>query len=146
MKLCRACLRRSVYKDGATHCNDPDCLRDRAAARKRKQRAKARKREQRGWATFRARHGTPRVVVIRGPDLELSPMTGDHTKPCKCGLELRALSGRELPKVIARHNKACIVLHQADHWSVKTMLRQKARASTPPVAASTPVPGARDLS
>jgi hypothetical protein len=64
------------------------------------------------------------VRIIEGVEWEIPAMTGDNTQRCRCGLELRAPTGRELLEVIARHNGACIVLCKPDHWSVKNMLRQ----------------------
>jgi hypothetical protein len=66
------------------------------------------------------------VQIIEGVEWEIPPMTGDNTQRCRCGLELRAPTGRRLLEVLARHNGACVVLQKPHHWSVERMLRQKA--------------------
>jgi hypothetical protein len=55
-------------------------------------------------------------------------MTGETTQSCRCGLELRAPSDHELLGLVGRHDNVCLVLRRPDHWSVQTMLRQKAHA------------------
>ena len=147
MKLCDACGQRPCHSDVATHCDSDECRRARARRRKRDQRARDHDRVV-AWARdprpeleiersdgllgHRARSwtrgGTVDVVLtIDGPDQEIPPMTGDTTTRCSCGLELRAPSEEELSAVWNRHEGFCIVVNQADHWSVRAVLRQRAR-------------------
>jgi hypothetical protein len=127
MKLCKACRLRPPYKEGAIYCDDADCRRRRDAARKRAERARAKEREERGWKAVRSRSPKVPVFVIPGPKLEVPAMSGDTTQSCRCGLRLRAPSGNELLAAVARHDNVCLVLRHRDHWSVQTMLGQKAR-------------------
>ena len=142
--LCEACGARPPRSKHSIYCDDPECIQARARERKRAQRARDRERPV-IWAelwkridSLTRRRGSGPVQIIEGVDGERQPMTGDTTQSCKCGLELRAPTGRELLQVIGRHNNVCLVLHRPDHWSVETMLRQKARTYRPDAPALVP--------
>jgi hypothetical protein len=149
--LCKACGHRPRFSEQSIYCDDEECRRERAGDRKRAQRERGRERvvawpreprpaldlerserllghRRRIW--MRGGSSGP-VRIIEGVDWEIPAMTGDNTQRCRCGLELRAPTGRELLKVIACHNGVCVVLHKGDHWSVRTMLAQKVRAHRP---------------
>ena len=149
--LCKACGHRPPFNEQSIYCDDEDCRRERAAERKRAQRDRDRQRpvewtrgprpaldiersehllghRRRTW--MRGGSSGP-VQIIEGVEWEIPPMTGDNTQRCRCGLELRAPTGRRLLEVLARHNGVCVVLHRGDHWSVKAIPRQKARNHLP---------------
>jgi hypothetical protein len=116
--------RKTPHSKQSIYCRDEECIQARASARNRAERERVRARTA-DWIVGRRR------PTVKKRTRKIPALTGDVTQPCRCGLELRAPTGRELLQVIGRHNGVCLVLQRPDHWSVQTMLAQRTRPYRP---------------